>query len=173
MIDAGIANIEPNTTVIAAPVVLFDVTPRYRNSAARPSPAPSCRLAPVARRNFRHTQANPGRSPCHGSRDIFGHSISMKGSIRRESSRELGILSRCARHARLAFRSPSVWRLRHLDSVAPERRARHACAYRRVIRPVRQQVVTSAPITSCNVQMIRYIISRFRRFPSTFRAIFS
>ena len=47
MIDALIVNIEPNSTVIAAPVVLVEVVSKYSSSAATPRPAP--RTMPVAR----------------------------------------------------------------------------------------------------------------------------
>ena len=60
--EAGIANIEPNITVTAAPVVLLIVTSRYRSSAASPSPAPV--TTPVTRsRSLARSTRNSSMQP--------------------------------------------------------------------------------------------------------------
>ena len=48
---AGIANIEPKSTVTAAPLTLRTVASKYSSSAARPNPAPS--TTPVSRSRSR------------------------------------------------------------------------------------------------------------------------
>ena len=57
----GMENIDPNMTVTAAPVVLVNVTSKYRSKAARPSPAPTA--MPVTRSRSRTRRAPASSIP--------------------------------------------------------------------------------------------------------------